>query len=114
MNKTTIKKQLAIGEKVLDNMPLEQLQRIPYAFYLKSYIDVGYVQGLKNNENNSILTDKFLVGGGLGIDAVTFYDLVVRMEYSVTIEKFNKKNLFMDPDYMIRFAGFFLHVRKEF
>ena len=63
-----------------------------YAFYLNTFVDVGYV----NDDiylNNS-LANQFMLGYGIGIDFVTYYDKVIRVEFST-----NRLNEF----------GFFLH-----
>ena len=56
------------------------------AIYLKSYFDLGYVEGYPENFQNERLTDTWIYGYGAGIDIVTIYDLVLRFEYS-----FNKE-----------------------
>ena len=56
--------------------------KIPFRIYLKGYADMGYVYN-KNNTNVNPLNNKFLYSGGLGIDIVTIYDVVLRFEYSI-------------------------------
>jgi hypothetical protein len=40
-----------------------------------------------NNEftdpENTTLSNRYLFGGGIGLDIVTYYDLVIRLEYSM-------------------------------
>lgn len=48
--------------------------------YWNNYIDVGYVNN--NNPMGNNLTNKLLVGLGTGLDWITYYDLVIRTEYS--------------------------------
>jgi outer membrane protein assembly factor BamA len=55
--------------------------RIPFDFYLKGYVDAGYVRDAVYEQGNS-LTNEWLMGYGLGLDVVTFYDWVFRFEYS--------------------------------
>ncbi len=55
--------------------------QIPFKIYLKGFSDVGYVYN-KNNVTGNMLTNKFMYTGGFGLDIVTIYDLVVRLEYS--------------------------------
>ena len=55
--------------------------RIPFTFYAKAYGDLGYVYS-KNNTNNSRLSNKLLRSGGFGIDIVTIYDLILKLEFS--------------------------------
>jgi outer membrane protein assembly factor BamA len=54
---------------------------IPFKIFVKSYGDIGYSYN-RNNVAENPLTNKFLYTGGFGIDVVTIYDVVVRLEYS--------------------------------
>lgn len=63
---------------------------------------MGYVQNFTRYQELSInnsLSNKFLIGAGGGLDVVTFYDTVLRFEYSFTREGTH---------------GFFFNVKKEF
>jgi hypothetical protein len=82
--------------KRIDFIPLEQFKTIPLAVYTNAYIDVGYGSELRYQTNNN-LANKWLVGYGAGLDFVTYYDLIIRTEYSFNIEGEN---------------GFFLHFVK--
>lgn len=66
---------------------------IPLRFYLKAYGDVGYVYS-KNNHRVNLLNNKMLYTGGIGLDIISIYDVVLRLEYS-----FNQLNQ----------GGFFIH-----
>ncbi len=59
----------------------EKFNTIPYAFYLNLYADAAYVYKTDKDQYNS-LVNKTLIGIGLGIDFVTYYDKVLRLEYS--------------------------------
>jgi len=62
-------------------VPIDKFNDIPLAIYLKTYADMGYVQDnyyFENNPRNNLL----LFGGGIGIDISTYYDIVLRIEYS--------------------------------
>jgi outer membrane protein assembly factor BamA len=54
---------------------------IPFRFFIKGYGDFGYVHS-KFNTTGNILSNKFLYTGGFGLDIVTIYDIVIRLEYS--------------------------------
>ncbi len=54
---------------------------IPLSLYLNAFTDAGYVVDRVYQQGNP-LTNSLLVGGGLGVHAVTFYDLVLRLEYT--------------------------------
>jgi outer membrane protein assembly factor BamA len=53
-----------------------------YAFYLNIYFDAGYVWDKYYADKNS-LNNQLIGGMGLGIDFVSFYDKVIRFEYSI-------------------------------
>jgi len=58
---------------------------IPLSVYLNAFTDAGYVVDKAFREGNP-LTNRLLVGGGLGLHAVTFYDIVLRLEYTLNKE----------------------------
>ncbi len=59
----------------------EKFNKLHYAIFSNVFIDGGYVQN--NRASKSRLNNEFLLGGGFGLDFVTFYDLVFRAEYSI-------------------------------
>ena len=102
LNKTTLKKRIFSRGWHLANMPNEQFSYFPLSIYLKGYVDAGYVENFKRYEElliNNTLSNRFLIGVGGGVDVVTFYDTVLRFEYSFTREGMH---------------GFFFNVKKEF
>ena len=101
MNKATFKRRIFSSE-FDSGIPLQQFRRVPVAVYLKGYADLGYVQNYPAYEHlnlNTRLSDRWLGGAGFGLDIVTHYDSVIRLEYTFT----NQQT-----------SGFFLHIRKEF
>ena len=99
VNKTSLKKVLLSGSKEIENFPLKQFSHFPYAIYLKTYFDIGYAVNTQSYEGNRYLADELLFGGGMGLDIVTMYDVVVRLEYS-----FNS----------IGESALFFHIQSEF
>jgi outer membrane protein assembly factor BamA len=102
LNKTTLRKRILSRTWQLDGMPIEQFRYFPLAIYLKGYFDIGYVQNYPYYENlkiNDRLSNRMLIGTGAGMDIVTAYDAVIRLEYTFTREKTH---------------GFFFHLKKEF
>jgi outer membrane protein assembly factor BamA len=74
--------------------------RIPFRIYARAFGDLGYA----HNKNSTIifsnsLTNRMLYTGGLGVDIVTFYDFVLRFDYS-----FNQLGQ----------NGLFLHIKNDF
>jgi hypothetical protein len=102
LNKTTLKKRIFSRAWELNNWSLEQFNYLPIAIYIKAYADFGYTENYaaySKSNINSLLTNQFLGGGGFGIDIVSSYDVVLRLEYTFTTQKTK---------------GFFLHLKKEF
>ena len=60
----------------------EKFNTIPYAFYVNLFADAAYVYK-KNKDISNSLTNSLLIGIGIGIDFVTYYDKVLRVEYSI-------------------------------
>ncbi|MFZ9589315.1 MAG: POTRA domain-containing protein [Chitinophagaceae bacterium] len=58
---------------------------IPFRFYLKAYGDAGYIYN-KNNLMTNSLNNRLIYSGGIGLDIISIYDIVLRVEYS-----FNQK-----------------------
>lgn len=73
-------------------IPKGKFNPLPYALYIKALLDGGYVYSDQYRENNP-LTNSWLYGGGLGLDFVTYYDRVLRLEYS--INKIGKHGLYI-------------------
>lgn len=64
---------------------------IPFRIYARLFGDMGYSYN-KNFTNNS-LTNRMLYTGGIGLDMVTFYDFVLRLDYS--FNQLGQKGLFL-------------------
>jgi outer membrane protein assembly factor BamA len=81
--KNTVRYRLFRRTVQLENMPLHQFSTLPFAIYLKAYGDAGYAQNHNVTYNNARLLNTWLWGGGVGVDFVTYYDYVLRLEYSI-------------------------------
>lgn len=92
--KTALKFELVKPTIVKVNfIPFEKFKTIPYAVYLNAFGDIGYVKD-KYSFHNNPLTNSWLLGSGVGLDYVTYYDMVFRMEY--TINKFGESGFFLN------------------
>ena len=69
----------------LHRIKAKQFNTIPYAFYLGMFADAGQVRPGGGNASNH-LPGRILSGIGLGLDFVTYYDKVLRAEFSVNRE----------------------------
>jgi outer membrane protein assembly factor BamA len=75
-------------------IPSEKFSKLHYAVYLNIFADAGYVTGLKQNEiYHNLLPDSLLSGIGAGIDIVTYYDKVMRLEY--TVNRWGESGIFI-------------------
>jgi outer membrane protein assembly factor BamA len=75
-------------------IPTPKFGLIHYAVYLTAFADAGYVwQPQWIGQFNNTLPRTLLAGAGLGVDLVTYYDKVVRIEYA--INKSGKSGIFI-------------------
>ncbi|MCD4746124.1 MAG: hypothetical protein K8R58_07480 [Bacteroidales bacterium] len=74
-------------------LPTEKFNTIHFAIYLNLFTDIAYVGDSQSYKYNNLLSNELLVGYGAGIDLVTYYDIVLRLEYS--INKMGEKGLFI-------------------
>jgi outer membrane protein assembly factor BamA len=65
--------------------------KIPFRIFLKGFGDAGYAYS--PNPGTSFLNNRLLRTGGVGIDILTFYDVVLKLEYS--FNQFGEKGLFV-------------------
>lgn len=64
-------------------MPIEGLSYFPLRLFLSTNFDHGFVNDRNQIPSNTRLTNTYLFGYGMGLDLVTFYDMVFRFEYSI-------------------------------
>lgn len=83
LSRNEFKKHLFSYKHNLENfLKISQLNVIPYSWYFKIHTDIGYVVSNVDNPLNNTLTNRILLGYGAGIDLFSFYDMVIRFEYS--------------------------------
>ncbi len=95
LDRNTVMRELAHFN--IPFLPNTTHDHIPFRIYVKTYVDLGYVYNKYNNLNS--LQNTMLYTYGAGFDVVTFYDLVLRFEYS--INQLGEK-------------GLFFHIRNDF
>lgn len=86
----TLKNEV-ISINVINPIKSKTHNKIPLRVFLKTFADLGY--SYSRNFGNSMLNNKLLKTWGVGIDILTFYDVVVRLEYS--FNQLGDKGLFM-------------------
>jgi hypothetical protein len=69
-------------KKVKEGQEKNKFKALQYAFYLNAFADAGYEVNKFTDVNP--YHNKMLFSWGLGIDFVTYYDLVIRFEYAFT------------------------------
>jgi outer membrane protein assembly factor BamA len=84
--------------KIIQSWKWSKFNKIHYALYGNLFFDQGYVYDVSPDPSNK-LPNKYLYSFGAGIDLVTYYDQILRLEYSV-----NPKGN----------HGFFIHMGKAF
>jgi len=83
LSKTALK--FAIVEKTEFEIPyvkMKQFNKSHYSIYLGVFSDMGYIRDNQNKASNP-MQSKLLWGKGISLDYVTYYDKLLRIEYSV-------------------------------
>lgn len=77
--------KLQIVKPTMRTLPLigmEQFNKIHYAVYLNLFADAGYVNNDFPDPTNTMV-NTWQFSTGIGIDLVTYYDQVLRIEYAI-------------------------------
>lgn len=79
-------------------IPTDKFSKTFVAIYGNVFFDAGYVYG-KEFESSNSLVNEYLYSGGVGLDIVTYYDRVLRLEGTVNA---------------LGEAGFYVHFKQAF
>jgi len=90
--KNSLRYQLLNTVKQLSWLNVKQFNTFPIAVYLTGFADAGYVRSSISQQFESRLANRLLVGTGLGLDVVTFYNLVGR--FSATINGQGQRGIY--------------------
>ena len=75
-------------------IPWEQFNKSYISIYLNTFFDIGYVYNpFEPTNTTNTMVNSWQYSGGIGIDFVTYYDTVFRIEYS--INKFGESGFFI-------------------
>ena len=96
MVRNTVRKQL-FKFNVSPPISSRSHDKIPFVFYAKASADYGYAYNKVFQYNSLVNRNLYTVG--IGIDVLTFYDVVLRFDYS-----FNQLGQ----------NGLFLHIKNDF
>ena len=75
----TVKNEL-ISLNVRNPIKSKTHDKIPFRVFVKAFGDLGYAYS--RDPGNSVLNNKLLRTWGAGIDIISFYDIVLRFEYT--------------------------------
>lgn len=77
-------KYALIPTKVYEIRPIrtQKFSKVHYAFYLNLFTDAGYAQRWPGTPP-TLLNNRLLYSAGAGLDFVTYYDKVLRVEYTL-------------------------------
>lgn len=92
--RNSLRYQLFNVRKQLNWLHIRQFNTVPIAAYLTIFGDAGYVSSTVAEQYQSLLANKLLVGTGLSLDVVTFYNLVMR--FSGTVNAQGKTGFFFN------------------
>lgn len=96
LNRNELKFKLFDRISNLENyVGVSQFNTLPLQIYIKGHLDFGWADDNSYAYLNPLLNDNLMAGAGIGLDFVSFYDSVFRIEYS-----FNK----------MKEHGLFLHI----
>ena len=93
LSKNAIK--YALFEKTNFELPyvkMSQFKKSHFSLYVSVFSDMGYVIDTQNNMENS-LANSLLIGKGISLDYVTYYDKLLRIEYG--INRLGEKGIFL-------------------
>jgi len=66
----------------LRKMPVKMLRQMPFGVYLSSYADMGRIEDNTLSDFDRAFKGQNLLGYGIGLNIIGFYDMMVRVEYS--------------------------------
>jgi len=90
--KTTLTRELLhLAIRAPQGKKMKEPVRIPFRLYARVFGNAGYVRNPQPGDNT--LSNKLLYSGGLGIDILTFYDVIFRLEW--TVNSLGQNGLFL-------------------
>ncbi len=87
INQNTLRYQLFDVKKKFKLIPIQQFQTIPLSMYLTSFVDMGYVCDTNFRDFSNRFTNRLIYSWGAGVDFVTFYNFIIRLNYAMNSAK---------------------------
>ncbi|MEI6949100.1 POTRA domain-containing protein [Paraflavisolibacter sp. H34] len=89
--KASFSRQLVNTVVHIPSERIKRLNHIPFRLYAKVYGNTGYVYNPDAGRNE--LNNRLLYSGGVGLDIVTFYDFIIKVEWS--FNQLNQNGLYL-------------------
>ncbi len=83
LTKANIRYKLFDKNLLIPFIKVKQFNKIPFQVYPNAFFDTGYVWSSSPQQNNSLLANKLLLGGGVGLDFISYYNMVMKLNYSL-------------------------------
>ncbi len=83
LTKANIRYKLLDRNIILPLIKVKQFNKIPFQVYPNAFFDTGYVWNRMPQQNSSLLANQLLVGGGVGLDFISYYNMVMKLNYSL-------------------------------
>tara|TARA_B100000214_G_scaffold374032_1_gene355728 strand:- start:1119 stop:2513 length:1395 start_codon:yes stop_codon:yes gene_type:complete len=94
ISKTAIKYNILKKRNfTLPYIKMEQFKKSHYSLFTSLFADIGYINDGYENETVNKLANIALASVGLSLDYITYYDKIIRIEYS--INKLGEKGVFL-------------------
>ncbi|GAB4026444.1 BamA/TamA family outer membrane protein [Spirosoma koreense] len=84
--RNSLRYQLLNTRKQLNWLHIRQFNTVPISIYLTGFADAGYVSSTVAEQYQSRLANRLLVGTGMSLDIVTFYNLVMRFSGTINAQ----------------------------
>ena len=84
--RNSLRYQLVNTRKQLNWLHIRQFNTVPISIYLTGFADAGYVKSNVAEQYQSLLANKLLVGTGVSLDIVSFYNLVMRFSGTINAQ----------------------------
>jgi outer membrane protein assembly factor BamA len=81
--RSSFRYQLFDTVKQLNWLHIRQFNTLPIAAYITAFADAGYVGSTVAEQYRSRLANQLLIGTGLSLDLVTYYNLVLRFSGAI-------------------------------
>ena len=65
---------------------MNKFNTVPFSFYFKVFVDTGWAGNPLPATSNNFFNNQWIGSVGVGIDLITYYDWIFRLEYSYNFQ----------------------------